>query len=212
MIDEEIRALEREDWRLAIRARARVGEPFECIFCGHALTGEAACGHREEWQVGRAFYVDWHGNFVPDEPRGIYVGAYVGNGEMVVRQPGARTQAILKLPEAWKPPACGCDHADVPEQRTMREYQEAHGVDARLAARLNPGRVIYHTEDRNRDGSPARWRVSGRTKLWKRGPKRFRTPLKHEMHDYGALEPHNCHMFRTEEEWALNAHERSKRG
>jgi hypothetical protein len=214
MSDEIMRALERQDWRLAIRPRARAGAPFDCIFCGHALTGETRCAHREEWQVGRALFVDRQGAL--QDPDGhwsssaTFVGHYAGNGEMTVRQDGAATVSILKIPESWRPPACGCDHADVPEQRTMREYQDAHGVDVRVVRAAHLG-ILYHTENRNRDGTPQRWRTNGGARFWKRDPQRFRMPLKHGMYDYGELVPSNCHMFRTMEAWALNDYERSKR-
>lgn len=46
------------------------------------------------------------------------------------------------------------------------------------AKRLRIGDVLYHTINRNADGTPQRWRVSGKVKLWKRSPNRVQVPIK----------------------------------
>ena len=56
------------------------------------------------------------------------------------------------------------------------------------AKALTRGRILYHVYQRNADGSPARWRVNGKVKLWKRSPDRVEVPLKHGMYAYDYLD------------------------
>ncbi len=48
--------------------------------------------------------------------------------------------------------------------------------------------VLYHRSQRNADGSPSRWRVNGRPRVWKRQPQRVEVPLKHGLYDYDYLD------------------------
>lgn len=54
------------------------------------------------------------------------------------------------------------------------------------AKSLNRGQIIFDREYSNADGSPARWRVSGQVRVWKRDGF-VRVPLKHGLYDYGAV-------------------------
>ena len=56
------------------------------------------------------------------------------------------------------------------------------------AKQLNHGDILYHTENRNADGTPQRWRVNGQVKRWKRDTNRIRVPLKHGLYQYDYLE------------------------
>ena len=46
------------------------------------------------------------------------------------------------------------------------------------AKALRPGDILHHTINKNYDGSPRRWKVNGKVKLWKRSPERVQVPLK----------------------------------
>lgn len=198
MVDEDIRRLEREHGATSVpvlRARYRAGVARVCVFCTHPISGEALCGHRRQHNVGEHV-------FLPQEQRtpgsAMWVGTCVSRGTMVVNIPGQH----IPIPEAWEPPACVCDHAEVPEQATLEAYERARGVDLLLIRNLGLGSVLYHTEARNRDGTPQRWRVNGQPKLWKTRPKEFMLPVKHGMYTYNRVTEINCHEFRTEEKWA----------
>lgn len=69
------------------------------------------------------------------------------------------------------------------------------------AKSLKSGQVLYHVTHQNRDGSPVRWIVNGKPKVWKRDPSRVRVPLKHGMWDYDYLTEDCLHFLcLTEEE------------
>lgn len=57
------------------------------------------------------------------------------------------------------------------------------------------GTVLYHIRFRNRDGSAARVRVSGRCKTWKRRPEDFRLLVRHGLFDCFYLTPDNASSF-----------------
>lgn len=195
MSDEELRVLERADWRdpRALRAATRQGAPKLCIWCSHALTGEAACAWTREWLIGEVV-----------RHEGVAVGSYLGDKHVIINSqvgvPGFR--GTIELPEAWKPAPCGCDHSTIPEERTREAYERAHGCGIEAAKHLRHGDVLYHIVNRNADRTPQRWRVNGQIKLWKRRPDRFQVPLKHGMYSHGYLNEENCKSLRTQEEWA----------
>lgn len=56
------------------------------------------------------------------------------------------------------------------------------------AKHLKYGQVVYHRLHRNADGTPQRWRVSGKVKTWKRDASRIRVPLKHGLYDNAVIE------------------------
>ena len=45
---------------------------------------------------------------------------------------------------------------------------------------------------------PARWRVNGKLKTWKRNPEKFQLPVKHGLYNFGYITEENCHLFVTE--------------
>lgn len=55
------------------------------------------------------------------------------------------------------------------------------------AKQLRLGTTLYHTTNRNADGTPQRWRVNGKVKTWVRSPERVQVPLKHGMRGYDYL-------------------------
>lgn len=52
------------------------------------------------------------------------------------------------------------------------------------AKQLKPGMILYHTKNRNADGTPQRWRVNGKPQVWKRSPERVRVPVKYGLYRY----------------------------
>ena len=81
------------------------------------------------------------------------------------------------------------------EIEAQRPYVTRQNVE-----RLGHGQVLYHIRDRNRDGSPARWRVNGRVKLWKTRPDEFQVPIKHGMYDFDYITQLNGNEFFFREE------------
>jgi len=73
------------------------------------------------------------------------------------------------------------------------------------AKKLSYGEVLYCKYSRNADGSPERWRVNGKVKLWKRNPNRIQIPLKHGLYDYGYLTERDLNAFSLSEEEAVEA-------
>ena len=47
--------------------------------------------------------------------------------------------------------------------------------------------TLYHTRQRNADGTPQRWRVNGKVKVWKTRPDEVRIPVKHGLYSYDYL-------------------------
>jgi hypothetical protein len=50
------------------------------------------------------------------------------------------------------------------------------------AKNLKYGQILYHTKNKNADGTPQRWRVSGKAKLWKRSPEKVKVPVKNGLY------------------------------
>lgn len=71
------------------------------------------------------------------------------------------------------------------------------------AKALKPECVLYHVLNRNADGSPERWRVTGKVKIWKRCPSRVYVPLKRGLYAYGRLTENNLDVLCLTEEEAL---------
>jgi hypothetical protein len=56
------------------------------------------------------------------------------------------------------------------------------------AKQLKLGTILYHLEHKNADGTPQRWRVTGKPKVWKRSPEKVKVPLKNGLYHYGYLD------------------------
>lgn len=58
------------------------------------------------------------------------------------------------------------------------------------AKQLTYGDILYCNTITNADNkTPARWRVNGQVKTWKRDPNRIQIPIKHGLYDHSYL----CH-------------------
>lgn len=62
------------------------------------------------------------------------------------------------------------------------------------ALQLKPGQILYHKTKVNKDGSPVRWRVIGKIKIWKTRPDEIQIPVKHGSYDYDYLTEKQLHM------------------
>lgn len=71
---------------------------------------------------------------------------------------------------------------------------------------LQIGQTLYHTIQRNADGTPERWRVNGKVKTWKRTPEAVRIPVKHGLFHYDYLTERELHLLEKSEDLAILAH------
>lgn len=72
------------------------------------------------------------------------------------------------------------------------------------------GSTIYFRMGSNADGSPVRWRINGKVKLWKTRPDEFKVPIKYGLKQCDYITHLNADMFYlTEDEvyrcWAIQA-------
>jgi len=56
------------------------------------------------------------------------------------------------------------------------------------AKTLKRGTILYRKLVKNADGTPQRWRVNGKIKLWKKDKERISIPVKHGLYFYGYIE------------------------
>lgn len=71
------------------------------------------------------------------------------------------------------------------------------------AKNLRVGDILYHTENKNKDGSPQRWRVNGVPKTWKRSPEKVRVPMKHGLYDFDYLTEADLSLVSRSEEFFI---------
>lgn len=71
------------------------------------------------------------------------------------------------------------------------------------AKNLRVGDILYHTENKNKDGSPQRWRVNGVPKTWKRSPEKVRVPMKHGLYDFDYLTETDLSLVSRSEEFFI---------
>ena len=69
---------------------------------------------------------------------------------------------------------------------------------------LKYGDTLYSTTNKNKDGSPQRWRVNGIVKTWKTRPEEVRVPIKHGLRLHGYVTHENMHMLTLNEEEIQN--------
>lgn len=60
-------------------------------------------------------------------------------------------------------------------------------ITLQQAKELKVGTTLYHHFNENKDGTPQRWRVTGKPKIWKRDPSRVQVPIKNGLRNYGYL-------------------------
>ena len=70
------------------------------------------------------------------------------------------------------------------------------------AKNLTFGQVIFDSTLQNKDGTPARYKVNGKVKIWKRDLNRIQIPLKRGLYEYDYLTENNIEYFHLTEEEA----------
>jgi len=60
---------------------------------------------------------------------------------------------------------------------------------------LKHGDIILDSTYKNADGTPARWKVNGKVKEWKKDPTKIRIPLKYGLWTYDYLTETNLEGF-----------------
>ena len=55
------------------------------------------------------------------------------------------------------------------------------------AKKLKVGTILYHTLNKNTDGTAQRWKVNGKPKTWKRDENKVKVPLKYGLRGYDYL-------------------------
>jgi hypothetical protein len=68
------------------------------------------------------------------------------------------------------------------------------------AKKLTIGTTVYYKHYQNADGSPARFRINGKVKRWKRKPDKIQIPIKRGLWEFGYLENHNLRDFALTED------------
>jgi len=63
------------------------------------------------------------------------------------------------------------------------------------AKTVRHGDIFLMKDETNADGTPTRWRVTGKVKTWKTRPNEFQIPVKHGLYDYGYINNDNIHLF-----------------
>jgi hypothetical protein len=63
------------------------------------------------------------------------------------------------------------------------------------AKNLSFGEIIHHASLKNSDGTPQRFKVNGKVRLWKRTPGKILVPLKRGLYEYGYLVETNIDDF-----------------
>lgn len=71
------------------------------------------------------------------------------------------------------------------------------------AKHLTHGTILYHVLNRNADGTPQRWRVSGKVKTWKRTPEWVEVPIKCGLYGHDYLTAQDLDQVSLTEEGAL---------
>jgi len=63
------------------------------------------------------------------------------------------------------------------------------------AKKLKCGDWIHHVKFKNTDGTPARFRINGKVKTWKRNTEKIQIPIKRGLWEFGYLTESNLHEF-----------------
>jgi len=65
--------------------------------------------------------------------------------------------------------------------------------------KLTYHQTVYEKGKYNSDGTPRRWRVSGKVQTWKRDKNRIRIPIKHGLYDNDAITENTIKYYVTKE-------------
>lgn len=78
------------------------------------------------------------------------------------------------------------------------------------AQNLIIGQTLYHVTNRNADGTPQRWRVTGRVKEWKRSPGKISIPIRYGLYSNDHLTENSLGFLVLSEEEAYAIERRIK--
>jgi len=76
-------------------------------------------------------------------------------------------------------------------------------ISLQQARELEFGQMLYHNSNRNSDGTPQRWKVNGKVRLWMRDPDRIEIPVKNALRNYGTVYRSELDMVSLTEEDAI---------
>lgn len=62
------------------------------------------------------------------------------------------------------------------------------------AKSLKSGQIVYHVRNKNKDGTPQRWKVNGKVTTWKTFPERVYVSLKHGLYTHDHLTEDDLHL------------------
>ena len=62
------------------------------------------------------------------------------------------------------------------------------------AKNLQPGDMLEHTINKNKDNTPQRWKVNGKPKTWVTMPERVKVPLKNGLRNFAYLTEADLHI------------------
>jgi len=67
------------------------------------------------------------------------------------------------------------------------------------AKELKHGTIVYHTINKNSDGSAQKWKVNGKVKTWKKNPEKVQIPVKYGLYRYDYITENELHLITLEE-------------
>lgn len=71
--------------------------------------------------------------------------------------------------------------------------KEIKPITLEEAKELKHGDILYHTKNKNADGTPQRWKVNGRVKTWKTRPNQVQIPIKQGLYSFDHLTERDLH-------------------
>jgi len=77
----------------------------------------------------------------------------------------------------------------------LNSFWEMTAMTLSEAKNLNRDHIIYSRRDNYKDGTPRRWKINGKVKVWKRNPLRVQVPLKQGLYTYNYLTEKNLNQF-----------------
>ena len=85
------------------------------------------------------------------------------------------------------------------QSRILGSYK-MKALTLRQAKDLQLGTILYHRTEKNSDGSPTRWKVNGKAKVWKQDTTRVKVPVKNGMYNYDYITETELSSVSLEEE------------
>jgi len=80
---------------------------------------------------------------------------------------------------------------DYKEIKTTPPTKTQKPLTLKQAKQLQVGDILYHTINRNADGTAQRWKVNGKITLWKTRPNEIKIPVKHGLYHFDYVTHNN---------------------